>query len=143
MTDYSENEFEDVDLTLVDDNTSEYLTEPGSYDMYIYSVKAHTAQTGSKAARFGLMTIDRRKNIVDCYLAPNALWKLKQLAEACGLPEAEMSSFNPRLLIGACVTVTFEKPDKYLVAKSFRQCMPFEPLPKVETAQAQEPDIPF
>lgn len=122
----SNNQFENFDLDAV--APSDYINQPGEYDVQITAAKAHYGKTnGTPGVRYSIMTQDRRRTTIDFYLTDAAKPRLRSFAAACGMTPDQMKNFNPADLVNRQVTITFEAQDNstYLDAKTWKECSPF------------------
>lgn len=101
---------EPVNLTNV--KTSQFIDTSGPHKVAITDTKDHYFNTGSTG--FALIMCDEngctiQDNIV---VQENTLWKIKQIADAAKLSDAQQAAFTHEFLEEANVTIITEKDSK-------------------------------
>jgi hypothetical protein len=92
---------------------SQFLDEAGTFPATITSAKMDWTKNGVECVVLVFCTDDERE--INASYTEKMYWKLKRVAMAAGIPEANFEEFEPELLTGKKViikTVKTQKEDK-------------------------------
>jgi len=92
---------------------SQFLDEAGTFPATITSAKMDWTKNGVECVVLVFCTDDERE--INASYTEKMYWKLKRVAQAAGIPEANFEEFEPELLTGKKViikTVKTQKEDK-------------------------------
>jgi len=92
---------------------SQFLDEAGTFPATITNAKMDWTKNGVECVVLVFCTDDERE--INASYTEKMYWKLKRVAQAAGIPEANFEEFEPELLTGKKViikTVKTQKEDK-------------------------------
>lgn len=92
---------------------SQFLDEAGTFPATITNAKMDWTKNGVECVVLVFRTDDERE--INASYTEKMYWKLKRVAQAAGIPEANFEEFEPELLTGKKViikTVKTQKEDK-------------------------------
>jgi len=92
---------------------SQFLDEAGTFPATITNAKMDWTKNGVECVVLVFCTDDERE--INATYTEKMYWKLKRVAQAAGIPEANFEEFEPELLTGKKViikTVKIQKEDK-------------------------------
>lgn len=105
-------------------DTGNYIDQPGEYDVLIAdAINTAECVTESGTDYFVLKYQDEQGRTIrdSFYDTEKALWRWKQLGEACQLSEAQQANFTPSMVVGKTIHIVVvpqkEKPQYVQVSK--------------------------
>lgn len=101
---------ETIDLTNVPD--SNFIEEPGVYDLAIVAAEPHIFKSGSTGFMIKLRDEYGRQISDRVVVNEKTLWKVKQMAGAAQLSAEQQAAFHYSMLIGKVVKCTTELDDE-------------------------------
>ena len=132
---------------------------PGEHDVVITSYKPFTANSGNRGIEYTFRDNLGRTIKDACYLSQKALWKLANLAKACGMKKQQAASFdetnerqhswfiNKRLRIivekGApnAAGKSYSEVSEYILRENEQELPPDAPNPAADARSNDEPPL--
>lgn len=104
------HEEQTIDLTDVPE--SNYLDQPGIYNLAIVATENHIFKSGSTGFAIKMRDEYGRQISDRVVVTEKTLWKIKQIANAAGLTPEEQARFQHKMLIGKSVKCTCKLDDE-------------------------------
>ena len=102
---------DNIDIT--DVPSSNFIDKAGKYDVIIGETKDHYFDSGNTG--FMIQMTDAAGRTINDRIAvtEKTLWKVRAIADAAGLDETQLKSFNHTMLRNRCVTITTQDDGQY------------------------------
>lgn len=100
----------------LNDYRGNYL-DTGWHDVVVQTFRMFEAHTGTRGVEFTVANAKGQKGKTSFYITKEALYRLSNFAQACGLSEDQMAAYDPfkdqchRALLNRRVRVFSEKPE--------------------------------
>lgn len=122
-----------------------FITEEGRFSTTVTEAKEDFTKSGENCITTTFTTPEGSAFTTQFQMNEKWGWKLKKLAEACKLSPAEISNFEPDMLIGKSVDIVLVRGEKYLnIHNTLRSELPASaPAPSAPTQSRTNEDVPF